>query len=132
MTFELTMLVAAAVLTFFMVGFQGLLTPLNQGFGWGLGSRDEPRDVSALQGRAARTVSNQLEAMTVFVPLVVAAHLAGISTPLTVWGAGLFVAARAIYWPIYWAGIPVVRTIAWAAGGAGLIMIAIDLVGAAL
>lgn len=132
MTFELSMLAMAAILTFLVYGSQGLLTPLRQGFGYGLGARDEALDNTVLQARAKRTVANQLEAMAVFTPLVLVAHHAGLSSALTHWGAGLFVAGRVAYWPLYWAGVPVLRTLAWAVGVTGMLLIAFEVVRAML
>ncbi|MEL6781834.1 MAG: MAPEG family protein [Pseudomonadota bacterium] len=132
MTFTLTMLALAAAITFFMAGFQGLLVPLNQGIAWGLGARDEGKDVSALQGRAARCVANQIENMAVFVPLVLIAHLAGLQTAMVEFGAALFVAARLAFFVFYWLGVPVLRSLAWLVGVIAMMLIAIPVFGAGI
>lgn len=127
MTIELTMLAAVAILTFALIGFQGALVPINQGFGWGLGARDEPRDISALQGRAARTIANQIEGIAVFAPLVLIAHLAGVSTILTIWGAAIYFGARLSFAVLYLAGVPVLRSAAWGVGVVGLGLIGFEI-----
>lgn len=131
MTLELQAIAWTAVILFFSAGAQGLLTPLNQGLVWGLGARDEPRDLSALQRRMGRAVANHMEWMLVFVALVLVAHLAGISTPLTQAGAVLFAISRLLYVPVYAAGVPYLRTVVWFAGIVGLMLIAVEVLGAA-
>ncbi|MFK7945689.1 MAG: MAPEG family protein [Paracoccaceae bacterium] len=130
MTFELHMLVWATLILFATIAVQGFLTPLNQGFAWGLGARDEPRDLSILQGRMRRAVSNGLEAMALFTPLVAATAIAGVSNGTTQLGSILFVAARALYPVVYGLGLPVVRTIIWSAGVVGIVLIAVALLSA--
>ena len=62
--------------------------------------------------------------MAAFAPLVLVAHLLGVSDNLTVWGAGLFLGARVFFVPLYLLGVPVLRTLVWGAGFAGTGMIA--------
>ena len=132
MTFELLALVGVVGILFLILMYQGALVPLNQGFGWGLGSRDLQCDKTVSQGRAARTVANHLEATAMFAPLIIVAHLADVSTTVTVWGAGLFLASRAAFACLYLAGVPVLRSVAWGISIIGLLMIAAELVRAAL
>ncbi|MEL6724837.1 MAG: hypothetical protein AAFP81_10895 [Pseudomonadota bacterium] len=40
MAIELQIVAATTLILFLVIGVQGTLVPLNQGFGWGLGSRD--------------------------------------------------------------------------------------------
>lgn len=129
MTFELQMLVLATVVLFLTIGIQGILTPLNQGFAWGLGARDEARDPSVLQGRMRRAVANGIEAMALFTPLVLAATIAGVSNGTTQLGAILFVAARAAYPVAYALGIPVLRTVIWTVGIVGILLLVVALLG---
>jgi len=130
MTFELLSLVGTVGILFLILMYQGALVPIHQGFGWGLGSRDAPREFTASQRRAARTVANHIEGMAMFVPLIIAAHLAGISTWVTVWGAGIFLVGRAAFAVLYLAGVPVLRSAAWGISITGLLMIAYELVSA--
>ena len=123
MSVELQSLFGVVVIYFLTIGVQGTLTAVIQGVPWGLGPRDDAPDLSTLQKRAARTVANNSEALLMFTPLVLIAHIAQISTDLTIMGALLFLAARALYVPIYLLGIPVVRTLVWTVGLAGLVLI---------
>ena len=132
MTFELQMLALAGLLQLVIILMQAALLPGAQGFSYGLGSRDEPKPESVLQGRARRTLSNHMESLAIAVPLIVVAHLADISTTLTVWGAGLYLAARVAYVPTYMLGIPVLRTLIFNVGAAGLSLIAYEVIRAML
>lgn len=123
MTYELWVLALNAVILLVLYGVQGADTVLNAPK-WGLGARDEPREGSAFTGRARRTVQNQIEAVAVFAPLVLIAHVLGISNGLTVWGAGLFLGARVFYVPAYFLGVAYLRTLVWGAGFAGSVMMA--------
>lgn len=124
MTFELQMLFWTAIVMIVTLAIQGALTPLTQGFGWALGSRDVPREISPLQGRMRRIVSNHVEGIAVFAALILVAHLAGVSNSLTQTGALLFVLARIAYVGVYMLGIPVLRTVVWSVGTVGLFLIA--------
>lgn len=128
MTFELNTLLWTVFLLFALLAYQGYLVPKTHGFRWGLGSRDEARDPSIMQGRAARTVNNHLQSMALFTPLVLIAQQMGVSNELTVWGAGLFLTARVIFAWCYIGGVPVLRSVAWGASVVGLTMITIAIV----
>ncbi|MEM7505627.1 MAG: MAPEG family protein [Pseudomonadota bacterium] len=132
MTIELQALVWACVTLIVLLGVQGALVPINQGFAWGLGSRDEPRDMTAFQGRMRRIVANHIEGLVVFAGLVLAAHLAGISSSTTQIGAILFVLARVLFAVTYMAGVPVVRSVIWGVGTFGILMIAVDVIAASI
>ncbi len=123
MSYELWVLALSAVILLVLYGMQGMDTVLNAP-GWGLGARDADREGSVFTGRARRTVRNHIEAIAVFAPLVLVAHMLGISNTLTIWGAGLFLGARVFYVPAYLLGIPYLRTLIWGAGYVGSAMIA--------
>lgn len=132
MTFELQMVVWTTVILLALLLYQGALVPINQGFGWGLGNRDEKQDVPALQSRTGRTVANHIEGMLLFVPLILVAHLADISSELTVWGAGIYLAGRLGFTLFYLVGVPVARSAAWGVSLIGVLMIAYEVIMAAL
>ena len=96
------------------------------GWRYSLGNRAEPRDKTSLAGRADRAAKNMLENLVLFAPLVAAAHFAGSHNKLVVVGANVFFWARVAYWPVYLAGIPVLRTLIWGVGVAGMGMIAVS------
>ena len=132
MSFELAAIAYTALILFLILGIQGGLVPLNQGLSWGLGSRDAKKDASALQGRASRTVANHIEGMMVFVPLALVVELMQLSSTLTLWGAGLYVAGRAAFAPLYLLGVPYLRSVAWGVAALGTILVAVPVIAALL
>lgn len=96
-----------------------------------MSARDgEPPPISALAARADRAVRNMLENLPLFIGLVAVAHLSGRGpTDRTELGAHIFFWARVVYWPLYLAGVPVVRSVVFGISlvGLGLIFSAIVL-----
>ena len=123
MAFELQMVGVTTLILFILLNYQGALVPIYQGFSWGLGSRDEPKDKTALQNRTARTVANHIEGMMLFVPLVLIVELADLSSGLTVLGAGLYAAGRAAFAPLYLLGVAYLRSLAWGVSLLGIMLV---------
>jgi uncharacterized MAPEG superfamily protein len=78
-------------------------------------------------GRAARALANMQEALPVFLALALLNLIAGTSAAMAITGAWIFLIARVVYVPLYLAGIPGLRTLAWAGGWVGLILMLIPL-----
>ena len=80
--------------------------------------------------RASHAHTNAIENLVVFGVLVLIANAAGMGSDgaVVVW-AGVFFYARLLHFVVYTAGVPVVRTLAYAAGWAACIVIALRLVG---
>ena len=126
MTYELTMVVYAAVLLFIMIGVQGGVGLLNNGLTWGGGARDQAAKPNVLHGRATRAVRNHIEALSMFVPIVLVLNAAGISNEATVLWTKVFIGARVAYAVLYWLGTPWARTIVWAIGLVATLMLFIQ------
>jgi uncharacterized MAPEG superfamily protein len=92
-----------------------------------LGNRDHMRPLTVTGQRAARALANMHEALPVFLGLALANMIVTPEAPQAVTGALVFLVARALYVGIYIAGIPVVRTLVWAAGWVGLVMMLMPL-----
>ncbi len=92
------------------------------GFILALGNRDKMPEPGALAGRASRTASNTLENMVLFSALAFVAHLSGSTDPRILTGAVLFFWARVVYIPVYYIGLPYVRTVVWGASIVGMAM----------
>ena len=86
------------------------------------GNREGVPPALGLAGRADRAAKNQMEAMVLFLALVLAAQVAGKGAQAA-YGATIFFWARLVYWPLYLAGIPVARTLVWLVSIIGLILI---------
>jgi uncharacterized MAPEG superfamily protein len=87
------------------------------------GNREGMPELTGWAGRAQRAHRNMLENLPLFVALVLIAQAAGKTNAMTLLGAELFFWARLVHWLIYLAGIPWLRTLAWAVSVVGLILI---------
>lgn len=84
------------------------------------GNREGLPEPTGLAGRAERTARNTLENFVLFAAIVLTAHAAGLASPRIEAGAALFFWARVAYVPLYYAGIPYLRTGAWLVSIIGL------------
>ncbi len=116
-----TITLAAAVLTWIMIISASMLRSRGD-LRVATGNRDNLPPASAVAERADRAAKNMLENLVLFVTLVVA--VSGHNPARALLGAQVFLAARLAYWPIYLAGIPVLRTAVWAVSIVGLGLLA--------
>jgi len=93
----------------------------------GLGNRDHMQPLTIVGQRAARALANMQEALPVFLALALLNMIVGTAAGTAVTGATIFLVARMVYVGIYIAGVPIVRTLVWAAGWAGLVMMILPL-----
>ena len=108
---------------------QPLVLARTKGLVYVTGNRADPVDSDVpVAGRLSRTVSNSIEAAVLFVPLVLATEVLGISNALTQWGAIVYVAARVAYAMLYPLGVVGLRTLAWNTGFVALAAMALGLV----
>lgn len=98
-----------------------------QGMVWAGGSRDEPRPVTGVAARLERAFSNYRETFPFFAAAALAACVAGKAQGLCLYGAALYVAARAVYLPLYASGVRNWRSAAWFLSFIGLILMLIAL-----
>jgi uncharacterized MAPEG superfamily protein len=92
-----------------------------------MGNRDTRPEESVVAARLNRAKNNMLEALPLFLGLAMLALAKGSNADLAVNGASIFLFARVIYIPIYAAGIPILRSLVWLAGMAGMLMMALSL-----
>jgi len=125
---ELSLLAWSVLLAFvqLLVAVQGAmgqvgLMPL-------FGNREGMPEIKGWGGRAARAHRNMIENLVLFAALVLAAVVAGKTNSMTLLGAQLFFWARVAYAVVYLAGVPYVRTGAWAVSIVGLALIFLQLV----
>ena len=128
MTPELSLLVWAVALAFaqMLVAVSG--ATLQVGLPSLAGNRDNLPALTGWAGRARRAHRNMLENIVLFAALVLVAHAAGISNAMTLLGAQLFFWGRLAHAVIYVAGIPWLRTAAWAVSAVGMVLIFLQLV----
>ena len=86
------------------------------------GNREGVAPPMGMAGRADRAARNMLEAMVMFLAVVLAAQIAGKGAQAAM-GATVFFWARLVYWPVYLAGIVYLRTAVWFVSLFGLFLI---------
>lgn len=95
---------------------------------WGLidamGYPENPPAQPAWALRLKAAHANLTENLAPFAGLVLAAHVAGLANETTALGSLIFFVARVIHAFSYWLGLPFVRTVAFAGGWVGCLMVA--------
>lgn len=127
MTTDLTMLTYSAVLTVLLAFPSTVDLILEKGLPFAAGNRDEPVALAPWAERAQRAHRNMLENLPVFAALVLVAQVSGAANATTALGATLFFWGRVAHAVVYIAGVPWVRTAAYAASLAGLFMILFEI-----
>jgi len=95
------------------------------GLEWNASARDGgPKAESVMAGRSERALKNFLETYAAFVGLALALAVTGKTGGLGALGAHLWFWGRAVYLPLYLAGIPYIRSIVWAIATGGLLLMA--------
>ena len=121
---EFTMLALAIVLGFVHMLTATQAVTVERGLMWNLGPRDNvPALKGVLAGRLDRALGNFKETFPFFAACVLALGILGRHSGQTVWGSELYLAGRILYLPLYAAGVPILRTIAWAIATIGIILL---------
>jgi uncharacterized MAPEG superfamily protein len=127
MTTELTMLAWAVVLGLVHAVATGQFTTLQHGVQYGLSPRDDHKPLTGIGARVQRAFANYMQTFPFFAATVLIAHLADRHSWWTTTGVQMYFWARLVYVPLYAAGIPVARTIAFLVATAGIVFILIAL-----
>jgi uncharacterized MAPEG superfamily protein len=124
MTTELTVLAWGCMLALVHIFAAVRVKTQQYGTKWNLGARDEelppPRPIV---GRLARAQANFFETFPVAAAAIILVSVAGLNDRWTAIGAIMWLAARIAYLPLYAAGVPVVRTIAFGISIVGIALI---------
>lgn len=127
MSIELQMLVWSAVLALVLTVIAVLAAQAQVGLPTLAGNRDAMPPLSGWAMRAQRAHLNMLESLVVFAIFVLVAELTDATNAQTALGAAIFFWARVAHAIIYLAGIPWLRTAAWAVSVGGMLLILIQL-----
>jgi len=121
---ELKLLMAACVVGLVQLLWAAGAARAQQDMKWAAGPRDTPMPITGVAARLQRAFWNFVETFPFFAAAILAAAVAGkLGTPLTLWGAWLYVGSRAVYPFLYATAIPLVRTVAWFVSMVGLVMV---------
>ena len=124
MTTELTVLAWGCILALVHIFAAAQVKTRQYGTKWNMGARDEALPPpTPLVGRLTRAQSNFFETFPIAIAAILIVHAAHLETRSTALGALLWLIARAIYLPLYAAGIPIVRTLAFMVSLVGIVMV---------
>lgn len=124
MTIELTVLAWGCVLALVHIFAAVRVKTRQYGTKWNMGARDEALPPpEPIVGRLARAQANFFETFPLAAAAILIVTVSGRTSQWTEIGALLWLGARIVYLPLYWAGVPVVRTLVWAVGLAGIGMV---------
>ena len=124
MAIELKWLTWSILLGLAYVLIAATLSTQQRGLRWNASNRDgEPKPLTGAAARATRASSNFLETFPFYAAAVLMVVLTHSNSPRTALGAELYFWARLVYLPVYMVGIPYLRTLVWAVGFAGLLMV---------
>lgn len=125
MTAETTVFLWILVLAFTYLGIPASIRVMNVGLFPLAGSRDNiPAVDSVFYQRACRANDNLKETLPWILGLLILVQVAGVANETSACGAWLYLGARVAYWPLYFFGVPFLRTVAWAVSIAGIVMVA--------
>ena len=124
MAVELKIAALGALLLFVYVFVPVRYKTAQYGRAWNVGARDEalppPNPVT---GRLIRAQANFLETFPIAIVALLGVVIAGRTSQWTALGGWIWLGARVVYLPLYWAGIKVVRTLVWTISMIGLAMV---------
>ena len=124
LTPEFTFLALTLILALVQIGAAGMARTAELGAKWNAGPRDEATPPPGrLAGRLMRAQANLFETLPLYAAAVIMAEVAGRTGVLTLWGAGLYFAARVVYLPLYALGVPYLRSLVWLVAAGGLVMV---------
>jgi uncharacterized MAPEG superfamily protein len=114
-------------LFFVMLAVQAIASDAEHGLAHNAGARDGAVDKSVFVQRAKRANQNMIESMVMFVPLILLAIQTDNTGKYASIGAAMFFFGRLAYAPLYWFGVPWLRSAAWFVSIIGIILIFINL-----
>ena len=121
---EIQMLCWSVVLGLVQLVVATALAAKDQGLPYNLSPRDlPPPPVSIMTARFQRAFGNFRETFVYFAVAVLVVTTMVKNNPASALGAQLYFWSRVAYVPVYAAGIPVLRTLIWAASIVGLVMV---------
>jgi uncharacterized MAPEG superfamily protein len=124
MTTELSILAWGCILGIVHIFIAVRFKTRQYGSKWNMGARDEELPPPhPIVGRLARAQANFFETFPIAAAAILIVSAAHLNNWWTMLGAWLWLGARIVYLPLYAAGIPVVRTLAFLVSIVGIAMI---------
>lgn len=129
MSTELSILAWTLVLALIQVLLPSVVRTRETGIGYEAGPRDQPGPPQRkITGRLFRAQANLFETFPIFAAAILIVHVAGRENVLSVYGAWIYLVARLVYVPLYAAGIPFLRSVAWVASVVGILLVLVPII----
>ena len=126
---EVLVLALAAILLVIHIQVAIRAKTRQYGIEWNMGPRDDEMPPPApLVGRLERARDNYLETLPIALIALFGVVLAGKASEVTAMAGWTWLAARAIYLPLYWKGVPKVRTLVWGLGTLAILVVLMILI----
>lgn len=129
MPIEILVLAATGALLLTLTLIQGTRNVLVLGLPTAAGNQHDIAPWSGANDRLNRAIRNLIEALAIYAPIAVTVQMLGQTNDISALGAEIFLIARVVHALVYVLGIPWVRTLAWFAGVAGIVLVASPLLG---
>ena len=124
MAIELNIIALSAILLLFNIFAAGHFKTKQYGTDWNMGARDEALPpLNPIAGRLARAQANLLETLPIAIIALIGVVVAGRTSSWTALGGWIWLGARVIYLPLYWAGVPKLRSVVYLISLVGLGMV---------
>ena len=124
MAVELRILALGALLLLVYIFTATRFKTAQYGRKWNVGARDEALPPpTPITGRTMRAQANFEETFPIAIVALIGVVLANRTSALTALGGWIWLGARVVYLPLYAAGVPVIRTIAFVISMVGLGMV---------
>ncbi|MET0249576.1 MAG: MAPEG family protein [Sphingobium sp.] len=121
MPVELTILAWSCVLLLVHIFAAAHVRTKQYGTKWNMGARDETLPpIDPLGGRLIRAQANFQETYPIAIIVLLGVVISGRANEWSAIGGWLWLGTRAVYLPLYGAGVPVVRTLVYLASMIGL------------
>ena len=126
MSFELTILVCAALLQIVQIVIYSIAGNMQVGPCVAMGKRDRPVELTGTAGRAQRAMNNHFEGLILFSIACLVVTVGDQSTSVTSACATIYLLARIFYVPAYVFGLTPWRSLIWFTGivATGVMLIA--------
>lgn len=128
MTFELWILLAAALLGLIHLTAASFTFKAQVGNAYTVGPRDENLQPAGMAGRLHRAQQNFLETFAIFATCTLVVHVADAYGSLSHWGSILYLAGRILFLPLYAMGIAWLRTFSWNLATLGVVLVGAQVV----
>jgi uncharacterized MAPEG superfamily protein len=124
MAVELKIAALGALLLFIHIFVAVRYKTAQYGRAWNVSARDEALpEPNPVTGRLIRAQANFEETFPIAIVALLGVVIAGRTSEWTALGGWIWLGARVVYLPLYWAGIPVIRTLVWTISMVGVAMV---------